>query len=278
MFFLAKPLERIAVAAALATICIAAPSRGPVAASRTSSWQASHKPDQEKPPSQKTIVELPVPWRAGETLNYQLSWATFDVAATMTLATIERRDLSGWNTWHFRALAHTLSPVRSISPIDDQFDSYTDATTLDSHQYEISLDDLGKQKRAVFHLIPRGDISHGAGPGVVVMPGTRDPLGAFYSLRTADWNKTPKASAPVYDGRDIYEMRAQLEAATEAISVPAGKFTASRVSIHAFQNGKQIPGVEFLVWLANNPARTPVQIQANLPVGGVRASLVSVAH
>ena len=34
---------------------------------------------------------------------------------------------------------------------------------------------------------------------------------------------------PVYDGKKLYELRAQIARASEAIEVPAGKFTASRI-------------------------------------------------
>ena len=71
--------------------------------------------------------ESPMPFRPGETLTYRVSWAAFSSAASLQLSVPERRDLFGWQTWHFRALAHTLSPVRTLFAVDDQFDSYTDA-------------------------------------------------------------------------------------------------------------------------------------------------------
>src|ERR1700690_466012 len=72
-----------------------------------------------------------MPFRAGETLNYRVSWAAFSTAASVQLNVNERRSLFGWQTWHFRAVSRTLSPVSSLFPVDDQFDSYTDADSPD---------------------------------------------------------------------------------------------------------------------------------------------------
>jgi hypothetical protein len=66
-----------------------------------------------------------------------------------------------------------------------------------------------------------------------------------------------------------------MEASSESIVVPAGSFSASRISVHLAQHEKEVP-ISFIIWIANNPARDPVQIQAELPFGSVRAGLVSV--
>jgi hypothetical protein len=215
-----------------------------------------------------------MPFRAGEKLGYRVSWSAFSDAASVQLSVPERRELFGWETWHFRAVAHTLSPVGSLFPVDDQFDSYTDATTLESRQYEMHLSEMGKITDKVLHLVPSGQRSHAPGPTVLVLPGTRDPLGALYALRGVDWQRTPEFRAPVYDGTDVYEMRAQRNAPNETIKVNAGSFSASRISIRAFQHEKELSSIRFVVWLANDAARTPILMEADLPFGNLRAELI----
>lgn len=217
-------------------------------------------------------------FRVGEALNYQVSWATFISAASVRLSVPERRDLFGWNTWHFRAQIHTLSPVRSLFTIDDQFDSYTDTGTLDSRQYEMYFDELGKKRDEILHFVPKGTAARIPGPGVVVLPGTQDPLGALYALRGFDWQKTPQYTVLVYDGQNLYEMHARLEAAGESVAVPAGNYSASRISIHLSQYGKEVTGINFSIWLAHDLARTPVRIRADLPFGSVEAALMSASQ
>jgi hypothetical protein len=216
-----------------------------------------------------------MPFRAGETLTYRVAWAAFSNAASVELTVPERRDLFGWATWHFRAAARTVSPVRALFTVDDQFDSYTDAATLESRRYETHLDELGRKQDQVLHFVATGQASRAPGPNVVVLPGTRDPLGALYALRGVDWQRTPEFRAPVYDGRNLYEMRAGRQNPGETVNVAAGKFTAARIVIRVFQYEKELSAIHFALWLANDPARTPVLMQADLPFGSLRAELTS---
>jgi Protein of unknown function (DUF3108) len=239
---------------------------------------AAHKSTKTKGASKAAPPDAAVPFRAGETLQYQVSWSAFTSAASVQLTVPERRDLFGWGTWHFRASAHTLSTVRSLFPIDDQFDSYTDTATLESRQYEMYLNEMGKKQDHMFHFVKPGDKPRGDAPQVIVLPGTRDPLGALYSLRGVDWQKTPEFRSPVYDGRAAYEIRARQDVPDETVSVAAGKFSASRVSIRVFQHDKELSGMNFSAWFAHDASRTPVLIQADLPFGALRVELTSASQ
>jgi hypothetical protein len=223
-----------------------------------------------------TSAEPAMPFRIGEILNYRVSWAIFPTAAALQMTVVERRNLLGWQTWHFRASAHSENPARTLFEVDDQFDSYTDTTTLESHQYELYLSELGSRQNEVLQLIPVGQSSRGTVAPVLVQPGTRDPLGGFYALRAVDWQHTPELHVPVYDGGDLYEVRARLETASEAVAVDAGKFQATKISVRLFEHGKGVPRASFLVWLAHNPARTPLLVLAEMPVGNVRAELAAM--
>jgi hypothetical protein len=215
-----------------------------------------------------------MPFRAGETLNYRVSWAAFSTAASVQLSVAERRVLFGWQTWHFRAIAQTLSPVSTLFPIEDQFDSYTDTESLESRQFETHLNELGKISDQVLHFVATGQKSRASGASVIVLPGTRDPLGVLYSLRAVDWQRASELDAPVYDGKDMFEMRARRDSSGEAVMVPAGNFTASRMSIRVFQHEKEVTAIHMAVWLATDPAHTPVVLQATLPFGTLRAELI----
>ena len=217
--------------------------------------------------------DQPMPFRPGETLNYRVSWAAFTNAASVQLSVPERRPLFTWQTWHFRAVAHTLSPVASLFPVDDQFDSYTDSASLESRQFESHLHELGKTIEQVQHLVPTGQQSKAPPPTVIVQPGTRDALGGLYTLRGVEWDRVSDLRIPVFDGRDVYEMRARRDSSSDPVSVPAGSFTASRISISLFQHEKEVSAIHISVWLANDAARTPVVIQATLPFGTLRGEL-----
>lgn len=239
---------------------------------------ASGKSGRTKISAKKPPPDAPVPFRIGETLNYNVSWSAFSTAASVQFSVPERRELFGWGTWHFRVSVHTQSPVRSLFTIDDQVDSYTDAVTLECRQYETYLNEMGKKQDQVLHFLPEGQPSRGNLPGIVVSPGTRDPLGAIYALRSIDWEHTPEFRAPVYDGHDVYELRARLEVPAEKIAVASGSYSATRISIHVFHRGKELAGESFSAWLAHDAARTPVLMEASLPIGTLRMELTSASQ
>jgi hypothetical protein len=236
------------------------------------------KPSRPRFNASKPAAAAPVPFRVGEMLNYQVSWTAFSSAASVQLNVVEQRNLFGWATWHLRAVAHTTGTVRSLFAVDDQFDSYTDAATIESRQYEIYLNELGKKEEKIVHMLPTGEVSRTSSPSVAVPPGTRDPVGAFYALRSVDWKATPQLRTPVYDGHDMYEVRSNLEAPDETVTVAAGKYSCSRVAIHVFEYQKEVSSIGFVVWFANNAARTPVQIEGNFPFGSVHAELIPAAQ
>lgn len=220
-----------------------------------------------------TESEVPMPFHIDEKLDYRVAWTSFNNAATVELSVPERRDLFGWRVWHFQAAVHTAHTVRTLFPIDDQFDSYTDVSSLECRQFEMYLNELGKETSNVLRLISAGQRPRTPGPAVAVLPGTRDPLAMLFTLRGNDWQRQPEVRAPVYDGHNLYQVLAHLEATADSVEVDAGSFAASRVSVRVFQDGQENSDIRFTIWFANDAARTPVQFVAELPFGSVRVGL-----
>jgi hypothetical protein len=244
-------------------------------AARDASATPPQKTAKQKHPDKPPAKDLPMPFHVGETLNYRVSWTVFANAGTVQLNIPERRSIADWPTWHFHVSAHTLSPARSLAAIDDQFDSYTDSTTLESRQFEMHLDEMERKKEQTVYFVAQGQTPRPGLPATFVLADTRDPLGALYALRSLDWQKAPEYRAPVYDGKNLFDMHAHLEAGNETVAVAAGKYPASRISIHIFQSGAEVSGSSFLVWLAHDSAHTPVLMQADIPFGSIRVELTS---
>lgn len=214
-----------------------------------------------------------VPFRAGEILRYHVAWSYFSAAASVELRSVERRPFYGRQAWHFQATARTNQPVRAIYELDDQFDSYTDARTLTGMQWEMHLNEQGRKVVRITRLAPSGQPGWGDGPAVAVPAGTRDPLGLIYYLRTVDWGRQARVEMPVHDGRQLYDVVARRMARGAEAVVPGGTFNATRIEIRLYQRGSEVRGHRFELWLAEDPARTPVLITATLPFGELRVEL-----
>ena len=220
-------------------------------------------------------VEAALPFKPGEVLEYTANVAKLENVATLTLKVVGEGSFLGKNAWHLRAAAHTLNPLRMVFELDDQFDSYSDSGTLASVQYEMRLSERGEKVNSIQRMTTTG--KEPAAPGATearVLPGTRDPLGMMQFLRTVDWTATRQVSSPVYDGHKLYDVRARLAAPSVAVTVPAGSYHASKIAIHVFEGGVESKDASFTLYLANNPLRTPLLLEAIMPVATARVELL----
>ena len=220
---------------------------------------------------------VPVPFQAGERLECTVRWSTFLEAATVELRVAERRNLYGRDAWHFQAVAHTVDPVRLLYALDDQFDSYSDAATLAGLQYEMYIRERDKKEETVVRMSTESEPAHSDHPTVRVRPGTRDPLGFLYFLRLVDWSRVREVRVPVYDGKKLYDVLARQEVERGQVSVPAGRFSALRLELRPYDRGREVTQARFWVWIAQDAARTPVLIEAEVPFGTVRVELKRAA-
>jgi hypothetical protein len=201
-------------------------------------------------------------------------WSVFSNAASVQLSVVETRDFFGTPVWHFRASAHSQVPLRSFAEVDDQFDSYAERSTLDSKQYEAYLSEMGERQTSIARMLGEGELRPARTSVVLVKPHTRDPLAALYALRAFDWKSSAEFRGPVYDGEELYEMRATVEAEDDTVQVEGRDERGTRISVHLFRGGL-LSRTRCTLWLSQDVAKVPLVIQAEVPYGTVRAELVS---
>lgn len=219
-------------------------------------------------------VAIPVPFRAGENLDYRVLFSKYAVnAAKVETSVVEERNFFGRTAWHFRAVAHTMDTTRTLFAIDDEFDSYTSAANLFSLQYEMYLHEQGKAQTNLFRMTGDGDPAPADATAVRVVPGTRDAIGFLYNLRAADWQRAPELKAPVFDGRRLYDVVARIDTPQGTVTVPAGEFPAFRVAVKLFDHGKELTDTRLWVWLTKDAGHTPVLVEAEIPFGTARIEL-----
>ena len=254
------PAENPATAPENPTIGAPAPASRPLEAKKT----AAPEPDAGPP------------MRSGEILDYIADVSKLSNVAQLRLQTAEKRNFQGKSAWHLQAFAHTESPLRMVFELDDQFDSYSDAGTMSSLQYEMHLSERGQKVDSIQRMTTTG--KEPAPPDATetrVLPGTRDPLGMMQYLRNVDWSKTPEVHGPVYDGRKLYDVRATLSGTSAAVTVPAGSYAANKIEIRVFTNGEEMKDAHFYLYLDHDAVRTPVLLEANLPFATARVALAS---
>jgi len=210
----------------------------------------------------------------GEDLQFAASIAKVGNVASLRLQVVDKKELNGKPEWHFQATAKTQNAMRLIFELDDRFDSFSEGNSFTGVQYEMHLSERGQKVLSVQHLTTTGKEPPPPGTSAaVVLPGTRDPLGLMQFLRNVEWKKTPEVRCPVYDGHKLYDIRAKLAAGFEKVSVPAGNYTASKIAIRVFDNGAEMKDASFSLYVANDPTRTPVLLEAVMPFAAARVEL-----
>src|SRR5713226_1169972 len=218
------------------------------------------------------------PLRDGEVLEYSADVSQLSNVASLKLQVAEKRDFLGKSAWHLQAFAHTENPLRIVFALDDQFDSYSEAATMTSLQYEMHLDERGQKVTSIQRMTVTGKEPAPANASAThVLPGTRDPLGMMQYLRTVDWTRTPEVRSPVYDGHKLYDLRAKRAPGSETVEVPAGNYSASKITIRIFEDGVEKKDASFTLYLANNATHIPVVLEAVLPFATARVELLK-AH
>lgn len=257
-------------------------------------WASSHEPEPTAAVTDETAAIAPpspsakstaskksepeadagLPLRGGEVLEYTANVANLTNVANLKLLVGAHKDFFGENAWHLQAFAHTENPLRMVFELDDQFDSYSDAVTMTSLQYEMHLNERGQKVNSVERMTATGKVPAPPDASEVrVLPGTRDPLGMLQFLRNVDWTKTAEVRCPVYDGHKLYDVRAKLVGAGEAVTVPAGSYKTSKIEMRVFENGEEMKDAHFTMYIANNIARTPVLLEAIMPFATARVEL-----
>jgi Protein of unknown function (DUF3108) len=196
--------------------------------------------------------------------------------ASLRLLVGAHRTFLGKSAWHLQAFAHTQNPLRMVFELDDQFDSYSDASTMSSLQYEMHLSERGQKVDSVQRMTITGKEPAPADASETRVPaGTRDPLGLMQYLRSIDWTTTPQSRGPVYDGHKLYDVEAHLVSLAESVTVPAGSYNATKVEMRVFADGVEMKDAHFALYLAHDEAHTPVLLEAILPWTTARVALKS---
>ena len=239
----------------------------------TPAANAARQPVDKKKTS--VVADAGSPLRAGETWQYSANVSKLSSVANLRLKVAEKRNFLGKNAWHLQAFAHTENPLRMVFALDDQFDSYSDAGTLVSMQYEMHLNEKGQTVDSVQRMSPAvREPAPANATAARVLPGTRDPLGMMQYLRTVDWGKTPEVRSPVYDGHKLYDVHARLQARGEPVTVPAGNFSTYKIELQVLDNGAEMKDAHFILYLSNTEARLPVLLEAVMPFALARVELV----
>ena len=223
-----------------------------------------------------------MPFTPGERLKYELRWENIPAGEAL-LAVESIKDLNGTPAYHFVMTARSNAFVDLFYKVRDRIDAYTDTRMTRSILYQ-------KKQREGEHLREERiefDWQNGQAlysnygktdDPVELMPGSFDPLSAFYFTRMALAGEVEQVQRPVTDGKKNIIGRARI-IGREMITLKNG-MTFDTYCIepdmrHIGGVFKESEDARIRIWVTADDKRMPVQIKSKVAVGHFIGELVS---
>lgn len=222
----------------------------------------------------------PFPFGVGEKLTFRLKW-TIIPAGSAVLQVLPDTTIEGAPARHFALKARTNAFVDVFYRVRDRIDAYTDMGMTRSVFFQkkqreghtrrdvrITFD--WQRRKAYYFNFKR------PGRSTTLLPGTFDPLSAFFWVRLARLRTALQLARPVTDGKKTILGKVRV-IRREKIRV-AGKtydtFLLQPELTHVGGVFEKSPHARIAVWVTADKRKLPVRIKSRVIVGSFIAELV----
>ena len=236
-------------------------------------------------PMPSAQADLPVPFKVGETLTFDVSWTTFVSAGTATMSVLERRPgAAGRNTYYLVAEGKPSAMLGKLYSLYYKAESMLDTRTLLPSLATIYSDEGGRKRYKTTTFKGNGSVvyeiktSTTATSTITAPKAAQDPLGAIYILRSLPLKAGMTGRIPpipVIDSGKSYMMSVRV-GGLESVKSGLGTSQALKLTMTMVDaEGKQ-EGTGFSLWLSDDARKLPLKISAGLSVGSVHLTLAKV--
>ncbi|MEN8244634.1 MAG: DUF3108 domain-containing protein [Thermodesulfobacteriota bacterium] len=223
------------------------------------------------------------PFTPGEKLTFELTWGGIG-AGTAVLKVLPLTTVNGAAAYGFEMTARSTKTIDRIFKIRDRLESYADRGMTHSLLYKQKIREGGYRKNRLITFDWEKNeltyISNNSKPRQVsIIPGTFDPLAAFYFLRLQPLTKVTSVECPITDGKRNVIGRAHV-VGREKIQV-GGRAYATIVlepvldDVELF-NANDNSGIR--IWITADARKMPVRVESRVALGFFRAELRKVEH
>jgi len=228
--------------------------------------------------------DLPVPFKVGETLTFDVSWTTFLSAGTATMSVLERRPgAAGRNAYYLVAEGKPSVMLGKLYSLYYKAESMLDTRTLLPSLATIYSDEGGRKRYKTTTFKGNGAVQYEvktsttATSTITAPKAAQDPLGAIYILRALPLKAGMKVPAiPVIDSGKAYTMSIRV-GGLESVKSGLGTLQALKLTMTMVDAAGKAEGTGFSLWLSDDARRLPLKISAGLSVGSVNLTLAKVA-
>lgn len=223
-----------------------------------------------------TRGERPVPFAVGETLTYDIAWASFLTAATATVTVRDKRPSFDAVAYYVVAEGRPTALLAALYPLYYKADTLIDAATLLSQRGSLFSREGRRQRLREMRFDHRAgtlryDVHGGeplaplSGSDTRIPPHAQDPLSAIFVLRALPFDRAATVTMPIaVNGRtQLYTIT---RGAVETVTCGLGAVRATRFVATA-SDAATAEARDLVIFLSDDARRLPVKLQAELPVG-----------
>jgi Protein of unknown function (DUF3108) len=229
-------------------------------------------------------TERPVPFRAGETLTFGVSWSQFLTAGTATIAVREKRPSFDSIAYYIVADGQPTALLSRLYTLYYKADTLLDVFTLLPQRASVYSKEGSRERMKAlrFDQAARRGVYEVTTSTVVTRelklpPLAQDPLSAIYVLRSHSLKLGATFTMPVVNNGDIYRMDAKV-VAKETVATPVGQLPAWKIVPTIFDEQGKPTGQKLGLWISDDARKLPVKLEANLPVGDFVITLKEVRN
>jgi hypothetical protein len=272
--------RRVRGATSLVLLLIAMPAAAQRPTAKPAPRPASRAPQPaagNTPPAAKH--EQAVPFAAGETLTYDVSWSSTLTAGTATVRVAEKKPSFNSVAYYVVAEGRPSALLSKLYTLYYKVDTLLDVYTLlpqrgsvyseegKRHRMKSTVFDHAK-KSAEYQVVTTTTVKKTMPTSAVA----QDPLGALYVLRSIPLKPGEKITMPICDNGANYKVLVEA-GAIEPIKTGTGLVQAQKLTMTP--QGADVGARALTLWLSTDPAHLPVKMSAQLGVGAFVLTLSS---
>jgi hypothetical protein len=189
-------------------------------------------------------------------------------------ATLELLPTEEKHIWKIQSLAWCNGFFQSIYPVRDTVVSHIDSRGIYPIRFDKHLNEgsyhasITARYNQTAHLLSTQDTTFS------IDPFTHDVLSAFYFIRTQTLRVGDTLELAAVSGKKKYKMLVLCHG-RETITVPAGEFRTLVVEPILKEDGLFKAKGKLTIWVTDDESHTPVKMQSKIPVGSIKAELIS---
>lgn len=215
-------------------------------------------------------------------MQFELRWENIP-AGEATMEVLPVKTIDGTPVYHFLLTAKTNRFIDFFYKVRDRVEAYADLGMNHSIRYHKDQHEGSYKKNVTVAFDWENRQAHyslknkGKRPPLDLIPGSFDPLSAFYFARSADLDVDTTIERPVTDGKKNVMGRAKV-IARETLKLKSGTYDTFLIEPDIKDVGgvfKKSKNAKIQVWITADENRIPVRVKSKVVVGHFNGELIS---